>query len=682
MTNPVLEVIFKGTDQTLSKTAEGIGGSFGKLGGAVKAGLAIGITAAVGLGTAAVGLGAQLIGLGSDAEEMQSKFNVVFANVGGEVTSALDEFAAAAGRSKFELRGYAATLGDTLKPMGFSEEAAGDLSVQLVELATDLGSFNNMSMDEALQRLQGTLIGSHENALAFGVVINENTLKAELAANGWDKLTGSELEAAKVQARINLLMAGTTDAQGDAIRTADGWANSTRALVSKIKDFGTELGMKLLPIFTPLLNKISTLADEWLPKIGDIITGSVIPAIQGIITAFSSFFDGVSEGQGIVDNFALLVWDLAENVFGVGHDRAVELYDSVLNIGNSIIETKDKIVEFITPITDWITQNIELKDVLVALGIVLGGIVLSALVSLVAAVAPVLAAGAALIGIVALVRTAWENDWGGIQEKVAMVVAWFQETLVPWFQENIPIAIQFLSDAWTNVLQPAIQTVWDWLTNVLVPFITDVLVPWLQTNIPAAIEILRGFWEETLLPAIKNVWTFLTVDMMPIWEALGTLMEVTVGKAIEALTGIWQNILLPAMTAVHDYIMDNIGPAFQWLLDHVISPVSGAFDTLAGKIGGVAQWISNLATQLSNLELPDWMTPGSPTPWEIGLVGVRMQLQSLARNDVPAFSSSLQGLQSSVQRNTTVNQTTNIYTSSVDTRGESQANMRFATGGI
>ena len=31
-----------------------------------------------------------------------------------------------------------------------------------------------MPMDEALRRLQGTLIGSHENALAFGVVINEN----------------------------------------------------------------------------------------------------------------------------------------------------------------------------------------------------------------------------------------------------------------------------------------------------------------------------------------------------------------------------------------------------------------------------------------------------------------------------------------------------------------------------
>ena len=228
------------------------------------------------MGAAVVVGGALVAGLvksvmaASDAEEAMSKFNVVFKDIqGGPAAFAaeVDAMAAATGRSKNELYGMVAGLGDLFQPLGFGVEAAGDLSLQMTQLAIDLSSFNNMSMDEALTRLQGTLIGSHENALAFGVVINENTLKAELAANGWDKLTGSQLEQAKVQARLNLLMAGTTAAQGDAERTADGFANQTRALQANMQDLAVEIGQKFLPIATELIAMLQTFATDVAPKV-------------------------------------------------------------------------------------------------------------------------------------------------------------------------------------------------------------------------------------------------------------------------------------------------------------------------------------------------------------------------------------------------------------------------------
>ena len=156
------------------------------LSGKVVAATKVAVGGIIALGAGAVAAGANFVRLGSDAEEMLGKFNVVFATTGGQVTDELTTFSDAVGRSKFELMEMASTFGDTLKPMGFTEQAAADMSVQLSMLATDLGSFNNMPMDEAMRRLQGTLIGSHENALAFGVIINENTLAAKLAANGWD----------------------------------------------------------------------------------------------------------------------------------------------------------------------------------------------------------------------------------------------------------------------------------------------------------------------------------------------------------------------------------------------------------------------------------------------------------------------------------------------------------------
>ena len=213
-----------------------------------------------------LGIGIAAIKAASDAEEMQSKFNIVFKNVGGSVTKQLDTFSEAVGRNRFELMGMASTFGDLLKPLGFTEKASGTMSVQLTKLATDLSSFNNMSMDDALQKLRGTLVGSHENALDFAVVINENVLKAELARNGWDKLTGSQLEQAKVQARINLLIAGTTDAQGDAARTAESFANQVRGLFAKLKEVGVEIGRVMIPVATKLIKKLKGLV-EWVKNL-------------------------------------------------------------------------------------------------------------------------------------------------------------------------------------------------------------------------------------------------------------------------------------------------------------------------------------------------------------------------------------------------------------------------------
>lgn len=228
-------------------------------------GLVTGTLALGSMGAAATGVGLKLLSLGSDAAEMQSKFDTVFGDLGGPVQQNLDTFAATVERNKFELRGYAAELQDTLVPMGLAGDQAAGMSTDLVKLATDLSSFNNMPMDEAMRRLQGTLVGSHENALAFGVVINENTLAAEMAKNGWDKLSGAQLEAAKVQARYNLLMEGTTAAQGDAARTSSGWANQMRGLQSSLTEAATEIGMELLPVFTPLLSGLASLVREHLP---------------------------------------------------------------------------------------------------------------------------------------------------------------------------------------------------------------------------------------------------------------------------------------------------------------------------------------------------------------------------------------------------------------------------------
>jgi TP901 family phage tail tape measure protein len=278
-----------------------------------------------------------------------------------------------------------------------------------------------------------------------------------------------------------------------------------------------------------------------------------------------------------------------------------------------------------------------------------------------------------------VLKPAIETVWAFLN---ASAIPYLQNVVIPFLQVFVPAALQFLSDVWENVLLPAIKVVWAWMENTLMPFLQDTVFPWLQEKIPAALQTLSDFWENTLLPAIEAVWGFLSEDMMPIWEALEDLLGVVVPLALEVLQGVWENVLLPAMEDVWEFLTENLGPAFEWLKDKVLGPVTGSFEGLGGKIQDVAGFITGLADKLRDISLPGWMTPGSPTPWEIGLRGVRDELESLYRGDLPLLNTQLQGLQATAQRTTNVNQVTNIYTSRVDTRGESDASMRFALGGI
>ena len=302
MAQEKISVIYDFVDRGGSGISSAIGGLASL--GAAAAKIGVAGLAAAGAAMAAAGIAA--INLGSDAEEMQGKFDVVFATMGKEVTANLDLFAAQVGRSKFELRGFAAGLGDTFKPMGFTEQAAADMATQVTKLAVDLGSFNNMETGEALQRLQSGLIGNHENLLTFGVRINEAILKEELFRMGAHRMTGAALEQAKAQARLNLIIAGTVDAQGDAARTSGSFANQMRGLRATIFDAGTEIGLTLLPMVTPLVTKFGELA-----KVG---ATRLVPVFEGMSDAVLRFFDLNSKGMPIVANVKTLIDALGDAV--------------------------------------------------------------------------------------------------------------------------------------------------------------------------------------------------------------------------------------------------------------------------------------------------------------------------------------------------------------------------------
>lgn len=102
--------------------------------------------------------------------------------------------------------------------------------------------------------------------------------------------------------------------------------------------------------------------------------------------------------------------------------------------------------------------------------------------------------------------------------------------------------------------------------------------------------------------------------------------------AINQIVNFWNSVLLPAIKTVANFVGNVLG---------------AAFNSVKNAIMGVWNWIQKLAGALTNITLPKWMTPGSPTPWEIGLRGVSSAMGQLDSSALPGLGSALGSLNAS-----------------------------------
>jgi hypothetical protein len=235
----------------------------------------------------------------SDAEEMEGKFTAVFQHMSNDVRAWAEETGDALNRSKFEIQGYAASFQDIFVPMGYTREEAASMSKQITQLGIDLASFNNEAEDVTMDSLKSAIIGNHETVRKYGVIIDEATLKQELMRMGAEKVGGVYSNLDKIQARVNLITAGTADAQGDAARTADTFANQVRGLQASFSDLAVEIGQELMPFAQALVEKLGELID-WFQGLDAetqklvLVMAGLAAAIGPVLIILGKFVTGIS----------------------------------------------------------------------------------------------------------------------------------------------------------------------------------------------------------------------------------------------------------------------------------------------------------------------------------------------------------------------------------------------------
>lgn len=199
-----------------------------------------------------------IIKTASDAREISNQFLVVFKNEAPAAQKYIDDLSSAIGRNRTEIKGAMSSFQDTFVPLGFARDRARELSQTLVTLGYDLGSFKNIPIADVFRDMQSAIVGNHETVRKYGIILSETTLNQELLNMGVAGGCRKADELSKIQARVNVILGATTDAQGDAVRTAHEWANSVRSLNSLWTEFKEIAGDAIIDALKPYLAQLKT----------------------------------------------------------------------------------------------------------------------------------------------------------------------------------------------------------------------------------------------------------------------------------------------------------------------------------------------------------------------------------------------------------------------------------------
>lgn len=232
----------------------------------------------------------------SDLEENMNKVDVAFGKSGESVKAWAKTANAQFGLSMVQATDAASAFGALGKGIGLSESEAASMSTTLAGLSADLGSYFNVGVDESAKALEGIFTGESEALKKFGVVMTDTNLKqfAEDCGLVYNELSQAE----KTQLRYNFVLEKTKDAQGDFSRTSDGTANSIKIFQAAVQDLAANFGTVLLPIITPIIQKISSLIQKFgqlSPTVQKIIVvvGLIAAAIGPVLVVFGALASAI-----------------------------------------------------------------------------------------------------------------------------------------------------------------------------------------------------------------------------------------------------------------------------------------------------------------------------------------------------------------------------------------------------
>ncbi|KKW13420.1 MAG: hypothetical protein UY48_C0001G0041 [Candidatus Gottesmanbacteria bacterium GW2011_GWB1_49_7] len=528
-----LEIII-GLQDKASSALRGLTGNLKTL-GTVALSAAAGGIAALGAGLGL--LASKAIPAASNLNEALNATRVIFGETAEEIQRFGEIASKTAGLSRREFNQMAAETGAMLLNFGIDLKSATKGTIDLTQRAADMASIFNTEVGDALAAIQSGLQGMSLPLRRFGVDLSDIAIKAKAMEMGLGDITRQTDSAAYAQAAMALLMEQTDRIAGDFVNTSGDLANAQRIAKAELENLLATLGSIALPVlgqfFKLVSSQILPALNNFANYIKDVAAGGpligeafmklpkflqpIAKFLGRLISAFKAFFSGLKKGESPISLFGKMVFNLSK-AFGATSEQAGKIKEIFLGVVEFITGLKDQIMEVIGPFVSW-------KDVLIALGIAIATVIIPLIGGLIGALAPIILTFAAVILAVAVLRNAWENNWGGIRDKVQAVIAF----LVPLIRGFITSIQAWWAQNGEQIIARA-KAIWDGIVNGINAFIA-----WAGPLISGFIQSIRDWWAEHgegIIAKVQEIWDgilaifdFFAAQFKTLFEAFQLALE-------------------------------------------------------------------------------------------------------------------------------------------------------------
>lgn len=557
-------------------------------------------------GALAFGIGAKIasnmgesIDLASDLNETISKSSTIFGANQAAMMSWSTNAATGLGLSQGAALSAASSFGDMFTQIGFTGDAAAEMSRGVVQASADLGSFSNLDTADVADRMSAAFRGEYDSLQAVIPNINAARVESEaMAATG--KTTAAALTAQeKATAVLAIVQKDGARAMGDFGRTSEGYANQQKIAAAQTEDLKAKIGAGLLPIFAAgagvltgtLLPALSALADIALAR---VVPGAV--AAADAIDIWSSRFTGLSyairtgnvagflqEAFGFTPPPELLAY------FDSIRDRVQATFPALLEVGSRVAEM---FMGTLWPAIQNIAQSLATAGAETGVSswqlfvsvLQIAAPLLEALAQVVLLISQWMLENQGVVNLIVVAYTAWTvaqwalnaamlaNPIGLVVAAIVLLIAGIVALVMNW-----DTVVAFLTSTWAGFV--------GWFTGVMDGFLAwwnglwTAIVTWVQTTFGPIVLWIQETWSflvlifQTMGAILAAWWNQLWTNIVawflstfgPLIEIARQLMELwSLGwQVIGAVLSAWWSAM---WSAISSFFQGLFGPLVAWAI--------------------------------------------------------------------------------------------------------------------
>lgn len=263
---------------------------------------------------------------------------------------------------------------------GVASDSAARMSKNLTQLGYDISSFYNISIEEAMQKLQSGLAGEIEPLRRLGYAIDVASLEQVALNHGITESVNAMTQAEKSQLRYIAIMEQSANAMGDLSRTIQTPANAMRILNQQIVQLQRALGNMLIPILQQIIPWVQAFVEiltEAAQAVANLL-GFTLPTID--YSSLENVTGEVSEAGDAMDEASESAKKLKGYLLGIDElnilpDTQKSGADGFGGLGIEIPEYSDYDRDFLGDLKDQVEKlKSVIEDLLIPISSVAAGL--------------------------------------------------------------------------------------------------------------------------------------------------------------------------------------------------------------------------------------------------------------------------------------------------------------------